>query len=149
MMVALEAENQELREKMERQQARFAEIVDGRDHSIAQLQQQASDTAVEARRQEAEQCGEDAEQWRRDRAREIAAAVALQTARRERAEREAQQLAGEVQRARGELDRLRRTARELSEELGAAELQLRELSISNAPSIQRSGSTFSDEGSFT
>jgi len=131
-LVALEAENGELRGRLDRQQARFAELIDERDQAIARLQQQASDAALAARRRTAEGAGNDDAQLQRDRQREIAAAVALQTERRERAERAAGTAADELRRAQLEIDRLRRCVHEQADELAAAERQLRELSDPDA-----------------
>ncbi|MGJ7510245.1 DUF2325 domain-containing protein [Variovorax sp. GT1P44] len=125
-LVALERENADLRERLERQQIRSRELVEGREDAMAQLRAQL--LAAEARAASVDGCSSDAvsRQARQEDAAEAAAQVALQTARRERAEQAAAAAESETSALREELAYLKEKARLLNHELSAAELQLRE-----------------------
>ncbi len=125
-LVALERDNAELRDRVERQQARTQELIDERDRRLLQLEQDLSE-AVRGR--SAALCAADAAtpaRALRDELQEAAAMVAVQTQRRERAEQAAAAAADESQRLREELEHLARHAQALGRELVAAETQLRE-----------------------
>lgn len=124
-LVALEAENAQLRERLDKQQQRAQQLVDERDAATAQLQQQALERAAEqAARRDAQ--GEAEFEASASAAPDLQSAVALQTARRERAESDAAAARGDAQRLQDELARLRLHAEALGRELAAAEVQLRE-----------------------
>ena len=118
-LLALEAENGELRDKLERQQQRSQQLLEERDTLTARLQRlEMEHTARGLRGMPAELPAVDLGA--------LNAAVAMQTARRERAEVEAVAAVSEAERLAEELLRLRQHAEALSRDLAAAELQLRE-----------------------
>ena len=127
-LVALEAENGELRDKLERQQQRSQQALEQRDALTVRLQQLEMEHAMHEVRDLRERCapasaaGDSA----------LNAAVAVQTARRERAEVAAAAAVRESERLVEELNRLRRHAQSLSQDLAAAEVQLRENSDMSA-----------------
>lgn len=124
-LVALEAENGDLRERLERQQLRAQELVEARDAAASRLQQHEAEAA--SRPPQPVSAAEPAAAMAAAAALVASnAAVALQTERRERAEREAAAAAGEAARLQAELGLLRRHAETLGRELAAAETQLRE-----------------------
>jgi len=135
-LVTLERDNAELRDRLERNQSRTAELVDERDTTVAQLRQELSEE-----RERASQISHpphfpdkartpDAESW--------AALVALQTGRRERAEQAAMVAAADAARLTEELEHLRRHAQALSGELVAVETQLQELCEDSVAAANRS-----------
>ena len=87
-LVALEAENAELKEKVERQQSRLQEISTQRDAAIAALNEQIAQlTAVATRQTPADPCDLEAEISKlRDKLADSDQRVALHTSRREAAE---------------------------------------------------------------
>lgn len=126
-LVALERENDELRERTERQQLRAQELLEERDRAIAQLR---NDLAQLHRELAAERSSSnDGDAGGAD-ANELAAAmsaIALQTARRERAEQAAGVAVEEAARTKEELAHLVRHVHTLNRELSAAETQLHEI----------------------
>jgi len=132
-LVALERENEELRERADRQQLRARELGEERDRAITRLQQELADARAEqialaAMHQPGPASGADT----------IAAAmdmVGLQTARRERAEQAAGVAAEEAARLREELAHLGRHVQTLNRELFAAEMQLREIGDASTRSL--------------
>ena len=132
-LVALERENEELRERAERQQLRAQELGEERDRTIARLRQELADALAAHLSEEADRAAPSAEN-------DIAAAmamVALQTERRERAEQAAGVAADEAARLREELLHLGRHVQTLNRELFAAETQLHE--IGDAPNRSLAG----------
>jgi hypothetical protein len=132
-LVALERDNANLREKLDRQQTRTKESIEERDRKILQLRDELGDArlALQATRSLETVCaGEIADTGR------AADQVALHTQRRERAEQAADIAAAETHRLRSELEHLDRQARALSRELAVAETQLRELCCTESPPRQ-------------
>ena len=105
-LVALEAENAELKEKVERQQSRLQEISTQRDASIAALNAQIAQlTALATRQTPADPTDPEAELSRlRDKLADIDQRVALHTSRREAAEQRALQEQGAALALRKSLD---------------------------------------------
>lgn len=124
-LVALEKDNADLRDKLDRQQARAQQLLEERDAASAQLHRHA---LADAERQWQEMA--DPEPAVDTVA--LTSNMALQTARRERAESEASAALVEVKRLQDELERLRRHAAFLSSELSAAEVQLREMNTAGS-----------------
>ncbi len=122
-LVDLEHENAELRDRMERQQARVRELVDERDLAAAQLRKQQLDAEL---RHDAGPAPTDGDALRAHLEETAATQIALHTERRERAEQASATALAEVARLQEELDHLKDTARMLSRELSAAETELRE-----------------------
>jgi hypothetical protein len=117
-LVALEKDNAEMHDRLERQQARSQQLLEERDAAWAELRRHAVEETARLARDEAPPAADvDAEAF--------TAMVAVQTVRRERAESEASTAAAEAQRLRQELDHLREHAQALGRELAAAEMQLR------------------------
>jgi Uncharacterized protein conserved in bacteria (DUF2325) len=126
-LVALERENDELRERTERQQLRAQELFEERDQTIARLQNELAQAQSE---RSAERASAGAGIAGRSDANELAAAmsaIALQTARRERAEQAAGVATEEASRTKEELAHLIRHVNTLNRELAAAETQLHEI----------------------
>ena len=121
-LVALERENVELRDRLERQQVRAQEWVEERDRALAALQQQAADAAKP--RTSAESLPVPAVMSLREEKEATAALVALHTERRERAEQATACAVAEARRLSEELEHLGRHVQSLSRELAAAETQL-------------------------
>jgi hypothetical protein len=125
-LVALERDNQELRERLERQQQRAQDTAAEHASELGEMQRTLIDahgqlSAVQAALQRAGGDGQgDAQRHAQ------ADLVAVQAARRERAEQEAQASQAEASQLRDELEHLRRHLRVLGGELHAAETQLRE-----------------------
>lgn len=121
-LVSLEQENADLKDKLDRQQLRSQELLAARDQSLALVQGQLSQALLKladlSSRDDtpAEAVAPDAS-W-----------LALQTERRERAERSASAALSEAARLKEEMEQLQRHLQTLSQELVAAETQLRELS---------------------
>lgn len=119
-LVALERDNAELNDRLEREQQRRQDLVIERNGLGAKLQRQGLDRE--------RQCAD----LRAARGTAPAAAdhavVALHTERRERAEQSAAGAWAEVERLRRELEHLRQHALQLSQELSAAEHELRQIS---------------------
>jgi hypothetical protein len=105
-LVALEAENAELKEKVERQQSRLQEISTQRDASIAALNAQIAQlNALATRQTPADPTDPEAELSRlRDKLADIDQRVALHTSRREAAEQRALQEQGAALALRKSLD---------------------------------------------
>lgn len=120
-LVELEGDNADLRDKLDRQQARSQQLLDERDAALRQLQfRDLESAALQARDEAPSRPFFDAD------ADGLAAMMAVQTTRRERADSEAAAAAGDVQRLQQELDHLRQHAQALTRELAAADAQLRE-----------------------
>ncbi len=115
-LVALERENEELRDRAERQQLRAQELGGERDRTIARLQHELAD-AQAARALDAV---DRAVPSGADNIATAMAVVALQTERRERAEQSAGVAADEAARLREELAHLGRHVQTLNRELFAA-----------------------------
>jgi hypothetical protein len=134
-LVALETENADLRERLERQQARSSELAQERTCALEQVRRLEAQAAAWVAVRAAEAPGDGAEA-RRERVREIEAAIALQSERRERAERIAAAAEQDSVRVKIELHHLRNLVHDLEQELEAAEAQLHEVSdpVANAGS---------------
>jgi hypothetical protein len=128
-LVELERENQELRERLERQQQRAQEAAAEHASELGEMQRSLIGahgqlSAAQAALQRAG--GDDGQGGDAQRHHAQADLVAVQTARRERAEQEVQAAQAEARQLREELEHLRRHMRVLGGELHAAETQLRE-----------------------
>jgi hypothetical protein len=119
--VALEKENVELHERLDREQLRRQEILEERDQLAGQLRQQAEESG----RQIAQYQSELKE---RSAPADTSQLVALHTQRRERAEQQAQQAQEQLKLLLEQLERMQDHGRQLSEELAAAEAELQHLS---------------------
>jgi Uncharacterized protein conserved in bacteria (DUF2325) len=119
-LVALERDNVELRERLERHQLRTSELVEERDTTIARLRQELSEQATAQASPAVHESARtsDTQSW--------AALVAVQTERRERAEQAAAIATAEAVRLGEELEHLGRHANALGRELTAVETQLQE-----------------------
>jgi len=135
-LVALERENDELRERAERQQQRSQEALDERDRTLAALQQELA--AARSERAGVTSPADVLLQIATDDLAGALSLVAVQTERRERAEQAAGVAAQEAARLRDELEHLGRHAQTLNRELQAAETQLREIGEGPAASSSRS-----------
>lgn len=126
-LVALEHDNADLRDRVERQQLRSQALVDGREQTLAQLRQALAELEGErsaARERDTLPPSTPSDQ---EPLASILSRVAVQTERRERAERVADSAAREAERLRDELEHLAQHAQTLGRELLAAETQLREI----------------------
>jgi molybdopterin-binding protein len=126
-LVALEHDNAELRERLDRHLLRSQELVEERDKTIAS-QKQALIEAGNARGAMLPPEATDLAHAMRARAEEgerAAALIAVQTGRRERAEQAAVAAVAEANRLEEELEHLRAHAIALGRELAAAEAQLK------------------------
>lgn len=123
-LVALEQENRELHERTDLQQERMGDLLGERERSHAERDR------LRMRVAELERLGPSRGDGAADKpaAEALAAAVALQTQRREAAELQTGRLQGEVGRLQQELNHLRAQALEVARELAAAEAELRERS---------------------
>lgn len=128
-LVALERENQELRERLERQQQRSQEAAAEHAQELVEMQRtlidahgQLSAAKAALQRQAQGRDGPD-ESLRHAQADQ----VAVQTERRERAEQAAAAAHAEAARAQEDAEHLRKHIRVLGSELHAAETQLREV----------------------
>jgi hypothetical protein len=120
-LVALEKDNADLHDRLERQQARAQQLLEERDAALAQLQRHLAGEAARQALAEAPRPPEaDTEA--------LTAMVAVQAVRRERAEAAAASALTDAERLQQELDHLREHAQTLGRELAAAEVQLRERS---------------------
>lgn len=133
-LVALERENQELRERLDRQQLRAQEAATEHAQELAEMQRGRIDShgqlsAAKAALQRANGGTQDEEQRRAQ-----ADMVAVQTERRERAEQATVLVQAEATHLREELEHLRKHVRVLGGELHAAETQLREMVLGDADS---------------
>ncbi len=132
-LVALEKDNAELRERMDRHHLRTQELLASREDTIAALQRELAESR---RTQVALEVGHlpaaEAEALRQE-AEAAASLVALQTARRETAEQAAANAADAAARLREDLVRIRAHAAALAGELDAAEQQLQALSQADTP----------------
>lgn len=134
-LVALERENAELRERLERQQVRSQELTEERDGAAAKLAQAlihsaANATAMPLSPDEPEV----AARVRQEESERAASLIAVQTGRRERAEQAAVAAVAEADRLAQELAHLREHAIALGRELAAAEAQLKRNAGEAAPS---------------
>lgn len=125
--LALEKENSELRERLERRQSKHEETLRERDHVLTQ--EQARILHLEARVSQL-QVQENAAS--RGSEPSVAELVALQTTRREKAERAAEKAWQEVQRLQDHSADLQLHMNDLAEELNAAEHELQRLSANAA-----------------
>lgn len=133
-LVALERENQELHERLERQQQRGHEAAGEHAQALAEMHRLLIDTqgqlsAAKAALQRPD--GGDASDLQR---RASADLVALQTQRREHAEHAATLAHSEVARLQEDVEHLRKHIHVLGGELQAAETQLREVMLGDAES---------------
>lgn len=123
-LVAIEHENADLRERVERQTLRSQEIAIAHDQLVERLQEQLAQTHG--------QLALAHEKTRQGRpsapAENGASLVALQTQRREQAEQSAANALVEIARLQSEMDVLKRHVGIQADELSAAETQLRQLS---------------------
>ena len=126
--VALEKENAELRERLDREHARHEETLQERDQFAAQMHRQALDyeSRIAQAQAQIQKVGEE------DLQSAVPELVAIQTERRERAERSAQDALQEMQRLHERLARMEQKAREFAEELAMAEDELQRLSADPA-----------------
>lgn len=124
-LVALERENEELRERAERQQLRSQEALDERDRTVANLREDLA--ASRSERVTTAGPVDVLLQLAIDERTEALSLVQVQTERRERAEQAAGVAAEEASRLREELGHLGRHLQALDRELAAAETQLREI----------------------
>ncbi|MFT3956386.1 MAG: DUF2325 domain-containing protein [Piscinibacter sp.] len=132
-LVALEADNQDLRDRLERAQGRHTELQAERDAAAAQRDHLAAlQDRFEQRREAAEPDAGAVE-----RLAEMSVAVGLQTQRRERAEAAAQHAAQEASRLAAELQCLHEQFGALAEELAAAETQLQGALQTGDPEAER------------
>ncbi len=117
--VALEKENAELRERLEREQLRRQEALQARDELTAQLHRQllAHECRVAELRAAQQPAPVESGDW-----------VTLQTQRREQAERWAEEARAHAQRLQDQLEHLQSQGRAMAEELAAAEAELQQLS---------------------
>jgi regulator of replication initiation timing len=134
-LVALERENTELRERLDRQQLRSHELTEERDSAVSKLQHQlihhaASPKGPSFLPDEPEM----AARIRQEESERAASLIAVQTGRRERAEQAAVAAVAEASRLQEELDHLREHAIALGRELAAAEAQLKLNAGEAAPS---------------
>ncbi|CAN5222228.1 DUF2325 domain-containing protein [soil metagenome] len=126
-LVALEHENAELHDRLDRQQIRSQEVTEEKNRRIALLEQEVAQASILRVR-----LGELESKASSDvplhPTADASALVALQTERRERAEQVAAAAAAQVSRLTEELAHLQAHAIALSRELGAMEGQLRDMS---------------------
>jgi hypothetical protein len=128
-LVPLEKENTELRERLEQQQLRSQEALSERDQAVARLQKDLADAqGRHAAAQAFEGLKAPASLWHEE-LRAQSELVAVQTGRRERAEGAAAAARAEVTRLQQDLEHYRQHIGVLNNELSAAEIQLREMSI--------------------
>jgi hypothetical protein len=127
-LVALEHDNAGLRERLDRHQGRTLALIEEKDRRIALLEQEAIEAAGAVAALSAAAAMNAVAHPQREEADAAAALIAMQTERRERAEQAAALSAAEATRLAEELEHLGLHALALNRELGAAELQLRELS---------------------
>ncbi|WP_269758576.1 DUF2325 domain-containing protein [Variovorax sp. E3] len=137
-LVALERENAELRERLERQQLRSHELTEERDGAAAKLAQALIHSAANARAMPLSPDEPDepemAARARQEESERAASLIAVQTGRRERAEQAAVAAVAEADRLAQELAHLREHAIALGRELAAAEAQLKRNAGEAAPS---------------
>lgn len=127
--VALEKGHAELEERLEREQARRQDVIQERDRLAEQLRQQA----IDAERRVAEvRANAPAASAPPLELAALAAQVAVQAERRERAERIAEDAARQLESLREQLERVQAHARAQSDELAAAEAELQRLSAGTA-----------------
>lgn len=123
-LVALEQDNADLRERLERQQASTQQLLAERD--AAQAERDAARLKIEAARHDATPAsGPGPLAELRQQLAALSSSTGLQTQRREAAETAAELARREAQRLQEELQRLQAHTAELARELGAAEAQLR------------------------
>lgn len=126
-LVALERENHELRERLERQQQRSQEAAAEHAQELAEMQRTLIDAhgQLSAAKAALQRAGGDVLDEPQRRAQ--ADLVAVQAERRERAEQAAAQAQAEAARLQEDGEHLRKHIRVLGRELHAAETQLREV----------------------
>ena len=124
-LVALEQENAELADKLEREQQRRQTLVDERDELSLRLQRQSVELErYQHQQRQAVQPNSDALLGQ--------TLIALHTQRRESAEHAAAQARATADRLQQELDHLRQHSQTLGRELSAAETQLRAANTNTA-----------------
>jgi hypothetical protein len=124
-LAALERDNAELRDRLDRQQLRSQELIEERDKSILHLKQELIDASSARATPFPLGTADVSAQARAGESERAAVLIAVQTERRERAEQAAAVAATEVARLTDELEHLRQHAVALGRELGAAETQLK------------------------
>ena len=124
-LVALERDNADLRERLDRQQLRSQELIEERDKNISHLKHEVIEASNARAAALSHGVGDVAARARTQEVERAAALIGVQTERRERAEQAAALAAAEVARLNEELEHLREHAIALGRELGAAETQLK------------------------
>ncbi|QSI31150.1 DUF2325 domain-containing protein [Variovorax sp. RKNM96] len=124
-LAALERDNLELRDRLDRHQLRSQELIEERDKSILHLKQELIDASRARAMASASTAGDVSTRARLEETEKAAVLIAVQTERRERAEQASAFAATEVARLTEELEHLRAHAVALGRELGAAETQLK------------------------
>ncbi|WP_431262015.1 DUF2325 domain-containing protein [Roseateles chitinivorans] len=122
--VELEKGHAELEERLEREQARRHDALQERDRMAEQMRRQA----VDAERLMAEVRASVTRSESAASAQDLLAQVAVQTERRERAERVAEDAVRQLERLKEQLERTQAHVRAQAEELAAAEAELQRLS---------------------
>ncbi len=124
-LVALEHDNAELRERLDRHQLRSQELVEARDKRISGLQHELIEAENSRATSQPRGDADLAARARAEEAERAAALIAVQTGRRERAEQASVAAVAEANRLAEELEHLRQHAIALGRELAAAEAQLK------------------------
>lgn len=135
-LVALERENAELRERLDRQQLRSQELAEEKDKTLSRLKAlvQVQSTSPKPASPQDEADLELAARIRQEESERAASLIAVQTGRRERAEQAAVAAVADANRLSEELEHLRAHAMALGRELAAAEAQLKLHAGEAAPS---------------
>jgi hypothetical protein len=132
-LVALERENDGLRERLDRQQLRSQDLAEEKDKTLARLHQALMQSAS-PRAASLQDDAELAARIRQEEGERAASLIAVQTGRRERAEQAAVAAVADANRLSEELEHLRQHAIALGRELAAAEAQLKLHAGESAPS---------------
>lgn len=136
-LVALERENAELRERLDRQQLRSQELAEEKDKTLSRLNQalvQVQSPSPKPASLQDETDLELAARIRQEENERAASLIAVQTGRRERAEQAAVAAVADANGLSEELEHLRQHAIALGRELAAAEAQLKLHAGEAAPS---------------
>lgn len=133
-LVALERENAELRERLDRQQVRAQDLAEEKDKTFAKLNQALVQSAGVGAASLPQDEAELAARIRQEENERAASLIAVQTGRRERAEQAAVAAVADANRLSEELAHLRQHAIALGRELAAAEAQLKLNAGEAAPS---------------
>jgi hypothetical protein len=123
-LVALEEENADLQERLERQQSRVQELVGERDQAVRQLRDEAAAAASRAENHTPSNADEAVVAELRAALAAESRQVAVQTARREKAEHSASAAEAEIKRLQGLLEDSRNDNESQRRELAAVELRL-------------------------